>query len=551
MWLLDLSTGLWLVIAMPLLILLFSNSKNAWRFGIVMSCFNLLLAVALFIQVLHAPILSSVLRLSFLQATLLVLINFLAWIIYRYAATNFQADADSKRFLRWLTSTLLAVQVLVLADHLLLFWLAWVSVSLSLHQLLMFYPNRPRAILAAHKKFLIARCAEFFLGAAFCLIYSVHHSFSITYILAQYPFANLPWQLDVAAILLALVALLKCAQLPLHGWLIQVVESPTPVSALLHAGVINLGGVLLLVFAPLLSQAVIAQWLILSVAGVSAVLAALIMTTRISIKVRLAWSTCAQMGLMLVECALGLYELALLHLIAHSCYKAQAFLSSGSAVRQYLHAEMFNAIQQNKTPNLKNWLSALILVIALITAIFALLKIPSAAQIDLSHITLFPLAPWLVVSFALLSFAAYQLNLNHQTRTDQLVNISFVILVMMVLLAVYVTLKAGIANALNLPATQPSMLADVWVCSLIFLLAISNYFLQIHAPHLLVQRAWIALNAGLYLDEWMTRFTLRWSPVKLNSVSTSKLLSNNLSKKLPKSLTKPHSKPFPEHEVKS
>ena len=549
MWISDLSTGLWLVITVPLLILLFSNSKSGWRIGTVFSGFNLLLAIALFIQVLHAPILGGVLRLSFLQATLLVLINFLAWIIYRYAATNFQADVDSKRFLCWLTCTLLAVQVLVLADHLLLFWLAWVSVSLSLHQLLMFYPNRPRAILAAHKKFLIARCAEFFLGSAFFLIYTVHHSFSITHIVAQYPLANLPWQLEVAAILLALVALLKCAQLPLHGWLIQVVESPTPVSALLHAGVINLGGVLLLLFAPLLSQAVIAQWLILLVAGVSAVLAALIMTTRISIKVRLAWSTCAQMGLMLVECALGLYELALLHLIAHSCYKAQAFLSSGSAVRQHLHAEMFNAIQQRKTPSLKNWLSAFVVVIALIAATFTLLNNISSAQLDGYHIRLFPLAPWLVIGLALISFAAYQFNLNHQTRTDQLVNLSFVSVVMTVLLAVYVLLKALIGHALNLPVMEYSMLADIWVCSLIALLTITNYLLQLHAQHPLVQRAWIALNAGLYLDEWMTRLTLRWSPVKL--MSTSQSIPKNLSQPLSQPLSKSHSKPFPEHEVKS
>ena len=110
----------------------------------------------------------------------------------------------------------------------------------------------------------------------------------------------------VAAILLAITALIKCAQLPLHGWLIQVVEAPTPISALLHAGIINLGGFLLLSFAPLIAFSVDAQWVLLIIAGLSTLISALVMMTRISIKVKLAWSTCAQMGLMLIECALGL-----------------------------------------------------------------------------------------------------------------------------------------------------------------------------------------------------------------------------------------------------
>jgi NAD(P)H-quinone oxidoreductase subunit 5 len=138
---------------------------------------------------------------------------------------------------------------------------------------------------------------------------------------------------QLAALLIASAAMVKCAQFPMHGWLIQVVEAPTPVSALLHAGVINLGGFLLLM-APLMRHADLANWLLLIVAGLTCVAAALITMTRVSVKVLLAWSTVAQMGLMLVECALGQYGLALLHLVAHSCYKAYAFLAAGSRGRE-------------------------------------------------------------------------------------------------------------------------------------------------------------------------------------------------------------------------
>jgi NAD(P)H-quinone oxidoreductase subunit 5 len=127
-------------------------------------------------------------------------------------------------------------------------------------------------------------------------------------------------------------ALLKCALLPFHGWLIQVMEAPTPVSALLHAGVVNLGGFVLIRLSVLL-DAVPAAQVVLVVAGTAtAVLAALVMTTRISIKVSLAWSTCAQMGFMLMQVGLGAYSMALLHLVAHSLYKAHAFLSAGDTV---------------------------------------------------------------------------------------------------------------------------------------------------------------------------------------------------------------------------
>ncbi|MCD8530638.1 MAG: NADH-quinone oxidoreductase subunit L, partial [Saccharospirillaceae bacterium] len=261
-----------------------------------------------------------------LRLTLLLLLSVMALVVVKFSRRYLAADPGFGRYLRWLLLTLAAVALVFISNHLLLFALGWIAISLALHQLLMFYPDRPRAALAAHKKFLLARLAESSLLIAFYLLWQHHGTATIDTLLNAYQTpAVLSLNEQVAAVLIALTALIKCAQLPVHGWLIQVVEAPTPVSALLHAGVINLGGFLLILFAPLFLQVAAAQWLVLLVAGLTTVLAALIMTTRISIKVRLAWSTSAQMGLMLIECALGLVELALLHLLAHSAYKAWAF----------------------------------------------------------------------------------------------------------------------------------------------------------------------------------------------------------------------------------
>ncbi|XAW87512.1 hypothetical protein ABDK09_04575 [Vibrio sp. CDRSL-10 TSBA] len=103
-----------------------------------------------------------------LKLMLLGLVAILGFTIVRYSWVAFSGEADRARFLRSLIMTISAVVVVILSDHLLLFWAAWVSVSLCLHQLILFYPQRPRAQLAAHKKFLLARFSE--TAAGRCLL---------------------------------------------------------------------------------------------------------------------------------------------------------------------------------------------------------------------------------------------------------------------------------------------------------------------------------------------------------------------------------------------
>lgn len=273
------------------------------------------------------------LRIDAVSLVLLSLIIVIGWTLVRFSSAYLDGDPKQPTYFRWLMATLGAVAVLVMANNLLAIGAAWVVTSLSLHKLLTFYPDRPKALIAAHKKFLISRVADVMLLSAFALIGTATGSYQLHEISEWVGVReSLPWSLHLAALLVASAAILKCAQLPFHGWLIQVMEAPTPVSALLHAGVVNLGGVMLILLAPLMVKVESAQLLLVVVGSGTAVGAALIMTTRVSIKVSLAWSTCAQMGFMLLQCGLGAYPLALLHLVAHSLYKAHAFLSSGSTV---------------------------------------------------------------------------------------------------------------------------------------------------------------------------------------------------------------------------
>ncbi|MCB2387104.1 NADH-quinone oxidoreductase subunit L [Thalassolituus alkanivorans] len=435
-----------------------------------------------------------------LRLTLLLLLSVMALVAVKFSRRYLAADPGFGRYLRWLLLTLAAVALVFISNHLLLFALGWIAISLALHQLLMFYPERPRAALAAHKKFLLARLAETSLLVAFYLLWQQHGTANIDTIISAYQAsAALSLNEQIAAVLIALTALIKCAQLPVHGWLIQVVEAPTPVSALLHAGVINLGGFLLILFAPLFLQVAAAQWLVLVVAGLTTVLAALIMTTRISIKVRLAWSTSAQMGLMLIECALGMVELALLHLLAHSAYKAWAFLSSGSAVQQHVQQSLLIA----PPAAARRWLPALIAAAGLVAAAWWF-SVQLSAQL---HTGIQPVSGWLLLALAL------------TTLLVQRASGAWTLLLAAGLALAYSLLKIllqPLSGELS-AALRPGLFsaADLWVSALFLLLFSVWWLLRYRAHWPLVQRLSLALFAGLYLDEWFTRITLRLWPARL------------------------------------
>lgn len=225
----------------------------------------------------------------------------------------------------------------MISGNLFQFLLAWVSTSLFLNRLLTFYPERPSAILAARKKWVVSRVGDLLLLSSMVLLYRKLGSLEFTSIFeaAQNAHAKGASEttLVVVAALFAFAALLKSAQFPVHGWLLEVMETPTPVSALLHAGIINAGGFLLIRFSHLLTLSPFAMNTLIVIGALTALLGSLVMLTQTSVKVSLAYSTIAQMGFMMLECGLGVFSAAILHIIAHSLYKAHAFLSSGEAVK--------------------------------------------------------------------------------------------------------------------------------------------------------------------------------------------------------------------------
>lgn len=272
-----------------------------------------------------------------LSLILLLLIGGLLAVVLRFSAVALDGDPGRRRFLTWLSLTGAAVLLLVVSGNLLQFALAWSATSLCLHKLLVFYPDRPGARLAARKKFIISRLGDACLVAVLALTWREFGTWDFGALFAAAervaagpgaPSASL----QAIGLLLAGGAMLKSAQFPFHSWLPDTMETPTPVSALMHAGVINAGGFLVIRMSPLVTLSPWALTLLAVVGAFTALFAATVMLTHASVKRGLAFSTVAQMGFMMFECGLGAFGLAVLHLVAHSLYKAHAFLSSGSVV---------------------------------------------------------------------------------------------------------------------------------------------------------------------------------------------------------------------------
>lgn len=271
------------------------------------------------------------LRLDLVSAVMALLVAVVGGVVVRFSLAYLAGDAGERRFFAGISLTLAAVLLLVLSGNLLLLLVAWILTSMGLHRLLLHDPSRPGARFAARLKFVFSRLADACLALALVILYRSHGTLDLEALLAAAE-AGRTDGMAAAGWCLALAASLKSAQFPFHTWLPETMETPTPVSALMHAGIINAGGFLLVRLAPLMAHAPGALAALAVVGAVTAGFGSIVMLTQPTVKRALAFSTIAQMGFMLLQCGLGAFGLALVHLVAHSLYKANAFLTAGSSI---------------------------------------------------------------------------------------------------------------------------------------------------------------------------------------------------------------------------
>jgi NAD(P)H-quinone oxidoreductase subunit 5 len=433
---------------------------------------------------------------SLAGAWVALLVQLLGTVIAAFSSRYLQGEPGQPRYVAALGGVLAGVHLLLLADHWLVLIAAWVAVGLALQHLLCFYTDRPFALLAAHKKRLADRLADGLLIAAAALAWNEVGSGSLSARWHHLEAGEPSVALQASAVCLALAVVLRTALLPVHGWLIQVMEAPTPVSALLHAGVINLGGFVLIRFAPLLEAAPVARWLLVAIGLTTALLAGLVMLTRISIKVRLAWSTVAQMGFMVMECGLGLYTLALLHLIGHSLYKAHAFLSASTAVE----AARLRMMRGAATPSVASLALAPVLSAGLIGGLVTL----AAAAVQTTP------WPWwwsgvLAMAWAPLLWLPAKQEADAPGIVRGLLAGAGMVVALVLATLVGHMLPFGVSDAPNGTAGLVALASMVVLYGCLALL-------QARPKALATWRRWS--YAGYYVDEFATRAALRWWPVR-------------------------------------
>jgi NADH-quinone oxidoreductase subunit L len=303
-------------------------------------------------------------RVDPLSAAMLAMITFVSSLIVIFAVGYMHGDGGYPRFFAAVSLFIFSMTLLVLADNLILLYAGWEGVGLCSYLLIGFWFNKPSAAAAARKAFLVTRIGDVGLMLGILLLwysFGFHLDYDSLFATVQRQHAN--GTLDTTTITTACLLLFcgaagKSAQFPLHVWLPDAMEGPTPVSALIHAATMVTAGVYLVArCSPLFALAPDAQLVVATLGGITMLGAALIGLTQTDLKRVLAYSTLSQLGYMFLAlgCALNDESLvrfavgaAIFHLLTHAFFKALLFLSAGSV----MHA-MGNVIDMRRFSGLR------------------------------------------------------------------------------------------------------------------------------------------------------------------------------------------------------
>jgi NADH-quinone oxidoreductase subunit L len=275
-----------------------------------------------------------------LTACLLIVVLTIGLLVHIYSIGYMSHDPGYWRFFAYLNLFMVSMLLLVLADSFLVVFVAWELVGLSSYLLIGFWKHKRTAALAAKKAFIVNRVGDvgFALGIMAIFVDTLSlgsGTLNIQDAIARLTTegANLPIPIWVVALLIFAGAMGKSAQFPLHVWLPDAMEGPTPVSALIHAAtMVNAGVYLVARTNPIFASAPQAMALVAGIGIFTAILAASIAMTQTDIKRVLAYSTLSQLGYMFASLGVGAFSAAIFHLMTHGFFKGLLFLGSGSVI---------------------------------------------------------------------------------------------------------------------------------------------------------------------------------------------------------------------------
>ncbi|MCX5727244.1 MAG: proton-conducting transporter membrane subunit, partial [Nitrospirae bacterium] len=277
-----------------------------------------------------------------LSAVMMVLIAGVGTIVYIYSISYMYQDLHDRRYLALIAFTVSVLLCMVSSANLMMLFLLWQVISCLLY-LLAHNHSHEATREGAVRTFTLLRVGDVAFLSGIVLAHQLYGTLEFQALFAKaaesaVTLTPLPGieigGATAVTLLLFIGAMSKSAQFPIHIWLPRSLYAPTPVHALLHAGIINAGGFLINRLAPLYGLSSTTLHVAFVVGMVTAVLGATMMLAQNDIKKTLGFSTIGQMGYMIMECGLGAFSLAVFHLIAHGLFKATVFLSCGNVIHK-------------------------------------------------------------------------------------------------------------------------------------------------------------------------------------------------------------------------
>nr|YP_010310515.1 NADH dehydrogenase subunit 5 [Acromitus flagellatus]UMY76050.1 NADH dehydrogenase subunit 5 [Acromitus flagellatus] len=268
-----------------------------------------------------------------LSGGMILVVNLISFLVHVYSTSYMRGDPHTVRFMSYLSLFTFFMLILVSSQNYLQLFIGWEGVGLCSYLLINFWYMRIQANKAAIKAMLVNRVGDASLIAGIVIMW-LHYG-SVNFLLV------LPSTGDVVTFIIPLLLLIaavgKSAQIGLHMWLPDAMEGPTPVSALIHAATMVTAGVYLIIrSSSIFEQSPTVLIITVIVGSITALFAATVGLAQNDIKKIIAYSTCSQLGFMVLSCGISYYSLALFHLVNHAFFKALLFLSAGSVIHSLL-----------------------------------------------------------------------------------------------------------------------------------------------------------------------------------------------------------------------
>jgi len=376
-----------------------------------------------------------------LSSLMAVVISGISFIVHLYSVRYMAEESGYARFFVMLDFMTAALLLMVAAGDLITLLIAWHMVGVMLYFLLGHDTQSQSAYRYGLWTFITYRIGDIPLVLAAAVLFHTYGTWSLPVIfeqLAANPDAQTFFGLAVAEVVGALVAMAafaRSAQFLLHTWLPYTMEGPTPVSALMHAGIVYSGGFLINRFAPLyIHTGDVLHWVFI-VGLVTAVIGSVLMLAQNDVKKSLGYSTMGQMGFMIMECGVGAFSLAIFHLIAHGLFKGTMFLSAGGVIGEARHDDgvpkddLYTFVVEREAPKVQQPLLMMVGITLVIPVLVLVLShwwvAPDLYQRQGAIILLF--FGW--VTGAQLLFSTYHMKATNPWRLLGLVLVSFVVVV--------------------------------------------------------------------------------------------------------------------------